>query len=607
MNYFKKILHFAIPYKKYGILNIFFNILYALFGTLAMVSLFPMLSVLFGQTKKVDIEPVWSGFSNAREYAEQHLNFFITQKAEQGVEDVLFFMVALVISMFFLKNVFRYLAMYSITFLRNGVLKDLRNTLYNKTLTLPISYYSEKRKGDTIARITSDVLEIQHSFLSILELIVREPLTIIFTILAMLVISPKLTLFVFIFIPISGILISLIGKSLKRKSDKVQKEQGLFLSTLEETLGGLKIIKGFTAEKIFNNKFKESTSRFYKFSNNLINRQNLASPTSEFLGIAVIGILLWYGGQMVLLDKSLNAGLFITYMGLAYQILTPAKAISQASYSVKKGNAAAERVLEILETESNIVDLPDAIKKTEFTTDINIKNISFKYQDDWVLKDFSLKVPKGHTVALVGQSGSGKSTIANLITRFYDVNEGSINIDSKNIKEITQNSLRKLLGLVTQDSILFNDTVKGNLLIANQNASDQEIIDALKIANAWEFVELLPKGIESNIGDSGNKLSGGQKQRLSIARAVLKNPPIMILDEATSALDSESEQLVQNALENMMKNRTSIVIAHRLSTIQKANNIVVLSKGKIVEQGKHQELLEKKGIYFKLVKMQSLA
>ena len=607
MNYFKKILHFAIPYKKYGILNIFFNILYALFGTLAMVSLFPMLSVLFGQTKKVDIEPVWSGFSNAREYSEQYLNFFITQKAEQGVDDVLFFMVALVISMFFLKNVFRYLAMYSITFLRNGVLKDLRNALYNKTLILPISYYSEKRKGDTIARITSDVLEIQHSFLSILELIVREPLTIIFTILAMLVISPKLTLFVFIFIPISGILISLIGKSLKRKSDKVQKEQGLFLSTLEETLGGLKIIKGFTAEKIFNNKFNESTNRFYKFSNTLINRQNLASPTSEFLGIAVIGILLWYGGQMVLLDKSLNAGIFITYMGLAYQILTPAKAISQASYSVKKGNAAAERVLEILETESNIVDLPDAIKKTEFTTDINIKNISFKYQDDWVLKDFSLKVPKGHTVALVGQSGSGKSTIANLITRFYDVNKGSINIDSDNIKSITQNSLRKLLGLVTQDSILFNDTVKGNLLVANQNASDEEIIDALKIANAWEFVELLPKGIESNIGDSGNKLSGGQKQRLSIARAVLKNPPIMILDEATSALDSESEQLVQNALENMMKNRTSIVIAHRLSTIQKANNIVVLSKGKIVEQGKHQELLEKKGVYFNLVKMQSLA
>ena len=607
MNYFKKILRFAVPYKKYGILNIFFNILYALFGTLAMVSLFPMLSVLFGQTKKVDIEPVWAGFSNAREYAEQYLNFFVTQKAEQGAEDVLFFMVALVISMFFLKNVFRYLAMYSITFLRNGVLKDLRNALYNKILVLPISYYSEKRKGDTIARITSDVLEIQHSFLSILELVVREPLTIIFTILAMLVISPKLTLFVFIFIPISGFLISLIGKSLKQKSDKVQQEQGLFLSTLEETLGGLKIIKGFTAEKIFNNKFTESTNRFYRFSNSLMNRQNLASPTSEFLGITVIGILLWYGGQMVLVDKSLNAGLFITYMGLAYQILTPAKAISKASYSVKKGNAAAERVLEILETESNIVDAPNAINKTAFNTDIDIKNISFKYQDDWVLNDFSLKVPKGHTVALVGQSGSGKSTIANLITRFYDVNKGSINIDSENIKSITQNSLRKLLGLVTQDSILFNDTVKGNLLVANKNASDEEIIDALKIANAWEFVKTLPNGIETNIGDSGNKLSGGQKQRLSIARAVLKNPPIMILDEATSALDTESEQLVQNALENMMKNRTSIVIAHRLSTIQKADNIVVLSKGEIVEQGKHQELLKKKGVYFNLVKMQTLA
>ncbi len=607
MKYFKKILRFAIPYKKYGILNIFFNILYAFFGTLAMVSLFPMLSVLFGQTEEVLVKPIWSGLSNTREYAEQSLNFFVTQKAEQGAEDVLFFMVILVISMFFLKNIFRYLAMYSITFLRNGVLKDLRNALYNKTLVLPISFYSEKRKGDTIARVTSDVLEIQHSFLSILELIVREPLTIIFTILAMLAISPKLTLFVFIFIPISGFLISLIGKSLKRKSDKVQKEQGLFLSTLEETLGGLKIIKGFTAENIFNKKFTESTNRFYRFSNSLMNRQNLASPTSEFLGITVIGILLWYGGQMVLVDKTLNAGLFITYMGLAYQILTPAKAISKASYSVKKGNAAAERVLEILETESNIQDVPNAVTKTDFTSEININNISFKYEDEWVLKDFSLKVPKGQTVALVGQSGSGKSTIANLITRFYDVNKGAINIDSEDIKNITQNSLRKLLGLVTQDSILFNDSVKGNLLIAKEDATDDEIIDALKVANAWEFVKDLKGGFDFNIGDSGTKLSGGQKQRLSIARAVLKNPPIMILDEATSALDTESERLVQSALENMMKNRTSIVIAHRLSTIQKADNIIVLSKGQIVEQGKHQELLEMKGVYYNLVEMQSLA
>ena len=310
---------------------------------------------------------------------------------------------------------------------------------------------------------------------------------------------------------------------------------------------------------------------------------------------------------MVLIDGTLDSSSFIAYMGLAYNILTPAKAISKASYSVKKGNAAAERVLEILETESNITDLPDAQDKIKFSTEIEIKNISFKYQNDFVLNDFSLKVPKGYTVALVGQSGSGKSTIANLITRFYDVNKGSINIDNLNIKKITQNSLRKLLGLVTQDSILFNDTVKGNLLVAKQNASDQEIIEALKVANAWEFVENLAEGIYTNIGDSGNKLSGGQKQRLSIARAVLKNPPIMILDEATSALDTESEQLVQKALENMMKNRTSIVIAHRLSTIQKADNIIVLAKGEIVEQGKHEELLENKGVYYNLVKMQSLS
>ena len=606
MNYFKKILRFAWPYKKYGALNIVFNILYALFGTLAMVSLFPMLSVLFGQTKNITTKPIWSGISNIKDYSENYLNYFVTLRGEQGTNDALILMVILVISMFFLKNLFRYLAMYFITFLRNGVLKDLRNELYNKTINLPISYYSEKRKGDTIARITSDVLEIQHSFLSILELIVREPLTILFTILAMLLISPELTLFVFIFIPISGFIISLIGKSLKRKSDKVQKEQGLFLSILEETLGGLKIIKGFNAEKLFGAKFQQSTQKFYKFSNSLLNRQNLASPTSEFLGITVIGILLWYGGQMVLVDKTLSAELFITYMGLAYQILTPAKAISRASYAVKKGNAAAERVLEILETEPTIQDAPNAILKEDFNQSIEMKNISFKYKDKWVLVDFSLKVPKGHTVALVGQSGSGKSTIANLITRFYDVNKGSITIDSEDIRNITQHSLRNLLGLVTQDSILFNDTVKGNLLVAYEKATDEEVIESLKIANAWEFVKELPYGIETNSGDSGNKLSGGQKQRLSIARAVLKNPPIMILDEATSALDTESERLVQKALENMMKNRTSIVIAHRLSTIQNADSIVVLSKGRIVEQGRHKELLENKGVYYNLVEMQSL-
>lgn len=568
----------------------------------------PMLKVLFDDKKEVYSMPTYEGIMHIGDYLEQYINFYITEKiAAIGEMNTLMIMIVLVISTFLLKNFFGYLGMWFITFLRNGVLEDIRNDLYHKTVDLPVSFYSEKRKGDTISRITSDVQVVQSSFLSILELVVREPLTIIFTIIIMVILSPKLTIFVFIFIPISGFIISRIGKNLKKKSDRVQREQGFFLSILEETLGGLKIIKGFNAEKRFDDKFQESTRRYYKYSNSLLNRQNLASPVSEFLGIVVIAILLWFGGRMVLVEGTLDPAAFIAYMGLAYNILTPAKAISKASYGVKKGNAAAARILEILETESAIKDAPNAKVKQGFTSQVSLENISFKYEDEYVLKNFSLQVPKGHTVALVGQSGSGKSTIANLVTRFYDVNEGAIKIDGENIKDITQRSLRDLLGLVTQDSILFNDTIKDNLLVAKQDATEEEIIDALKIANAWEFVKDLPLGIQTNIGDSGNKLSGGQKQRLSIARAVLKNPPIMILDEATSALDTESERLVQDALENMMKNRTSIVIAHRLSTIQSADNIVVLSKGEIVEQGKHDELMAKEGVYHSLVAMQSLS
>jgi len=489
--------------------------------------------------------------------------------------------------------------------LRNGVLKDLRNRMYQKIVDLPISFYSEKKKGDVIARITSDVLEIQHSFLSILELIVREPLTIVFTIAVMFFISVKLTFFVFIFIPIAGFIISRIGKSLKKKSDRVQKEQGEFLSIVEETLGGLRVVKAFSAESRFFKTFSASTLRFFHFSNKLLNRQNLASPTGEFLGILVIGVLLWFGGKMVLIDKTLDASSFIAYMGLAYNILTPAKAISKASYGVKKGNAAAERVLEILETENPIRDISNPVEKNTFETGLTMEHISFKYEDEWVLDDFSLSIPKGATVALVGQSGSGKSTIANLVTRFYDVDKGAIKIDDANIKDVSKKSLRGLMGLVTQDSILFNDTVRNNIGLGKENATDEEITDAAKIANAHDFIKELPQGYDTNIGDSGNKLSGGQKQRLSIARAVLKNPPIMILDEATSALDTESERLVQEALEKMMMNRTSLVIAHRLSTIQNADTIIVLEKGKIIEEGTHDTLLKKKGVYNKLVAMQS--
>ncbi|HPF11305.1 MAG TPA: ABC transporter ATP-binding protein [Flavobacteriaceae bacterium] len=607
MNYFRKIFRYAKPYRLYAVLNIVSNVFYALFGSLAFIALIPMLDVLFKKDlAPVTVKPVYEGMGTLQSYYQQYLSYQVHHYAQDDTSKALLLVIGLVIVLFLLKNFFGYLANYFITFLRNGVLKDLRNDLYKKMVGLPISYYSEKRKGDSIARISTDVLEIQHSFLSILELIVREPLTILFSIILMVIISAKLTVFVFIFIPVSGFIISRIGKSLKRRSSRVQQEQGHFLSILEETLGGLKIIKGFNAEKLFNDKFKDSTSRFFRFSNGLMHRQNLATPISEFLGIVVIAILLWYGGQMVLSDASLDGSSFIAYMGLAYNILTPAKAISKASYGVKKGNAAAERVLEILETDPQIKDPENAFEKEGFDGEIQIKNISFKYEHDWVLKDFSLKIPKGSTVALVGQSGSGKSTIANLLTRFYDVNEGRIEIDGKGIKELSLKSLRGLMGLVTQDSILFNDTVKGNLLVAKPSATDEEIIEALKVANAWEFVKNLEAGIHTNIGDGGGKLSGGQKQRISIARAVLKNPPIMILDEATSALDTESERLVQDALENMMKNRTSIVIAHRLSTVQNADIIVVLSKGQIVEQGKHRELLEKRGTYFNLVEMQTL-
>src|SRR5690554_146974 len=604
--YFKKIFRFAKPYRKYMYLNIFFNVLYALFSALSFVALIPMLSVLFDDGDKIHEKPQYTGIAEAKDYLMDYMSYYITTSSEEnGVQYVLNVMIIGIISLFLLKNMFNYWAMYFITFLRNGILKDIRNAMYKKSIELPLSYFSEKRKGDMISRMTSDVLEIQHSFLSVLELLVREPLTILFTIGAMCFISVELTLFVFIFIPISGFLISIVGKSLKKNSDKAAQEQGYFLSIIDETLGGLKVIKGFNAEKTFEGKFQDSTYRFFKLNNRILNRQNLSSPLSEFLGIVTIATLLVYGGQMVLVDETLSGAAFITYMSLAYGVLTPAKSISKASYSVKKGNAAAERVLEVLETENPITSKQGSVAKTSFEDKISIENISFAYDNDKVLKNFSLQVPKGKTVALVGQSGSGKSTIANLLTRFYDVQQGNIKIDGIDIKDFNLQSLRGLMGLVTQDSILFNDTIKNNLLLGKENATDEEIITALKIANAYEFVKDLPEGIHTNIGDSGNKLSGGQKQRLSIARAVLKNPPIMVLDEATSALDTESERLVQQALENMMQNCTSVVIAHRLSTIQKADTIVVMQKGEIIEQGTHDELLSKGGMYSKLVAMQS--
>lgn len=607
MKYFKKILHYAVPYKGYAALNVFFNILYAVFSALSFVVLMPLLKVIFKEDAAITkVKPVYEGIMSLDTYFNESFSYYVYTLVGEDKGKTLTLVIVLIIAIFLLKNLFSYLGFYAITFLKNGVLKDIRNDLYQKTVSLPISHYTEKRKGDIMARIGSDVIEVHYSFLSILELIFRDPLMIIITIGVMLILSTKLTLFVFIFLPISGFLINVIGKNLKKTSDKVQHEQGHFLSLLEETLSGLRVIKGFNAENVFTRKFQESTFRFEKLSNKLMTKTQLAGPVSEVLGISVIAVLLWYGGSLVLVDQSLDGEAFITYIGLAYNILTPAKSISKASFTIKKGNAAAERILEILETEDPLKDHKNAVEKKEFTSAIEFNNISFKYEDDYVLKNFSLKVPKGKSVALVGQSGSGKSTLANLVTRFYDVNQGSITIDGENIKNITKKSLLGLMGIVTQDSILFNDSVAENIKLGKQNATDKEILKAAQIANADEFVQNIPDKYNANIGDSGNKLSGGQKQRLSIARAVLKNPPIMILDEATSALDTESEQLVQIALEKMMENRTSIVIAHRLSTIQNADNIVVMKKGEIVEQGKHEELLSKKGEYYKLVTMQTL-
>jgi len=603
----KRFIPYLLPYKRQAFLNVFFNILYSLFSALSFVALIPMLDVLFGKAQPITEAPVYSGnLLDLGSYGKAYLNYKVGALAGENTIWALAIVIALVLSLFLLKNLFSYLASFFITYLRNGVLKDLRNNLYKKIVNQPIAFFSDQRKGDIMSRMIGDVNEVQNSMLSALESFIREPLTIIFSILVMLGISVKLTLFTFIFIPIAAAVISKIGKSLKKNSIAVQQEQGRFLSLIEETIGGLRVIKAFNAESIFSKRFADSSQTFNRLSNKVMNRQNLGSPMSEFLGILMIAVLLWFGGSLVLVDKTLEGTQFIAFMGLAYNILTPAKAISKASYDMRRGNAAAERILEILDYENPIKERENPVVIKDFTTAITLNNVTFAYAEQPVLTNFSLEVPKGKTVALVGQSGSGKSTIANLITRFYDVNEGAILIDGVDVKDMQTASLRKLIGVVSQDSILFNDTIKNNLLIGKPDATDEELVTAAKIANAYEFIKDLPEGFDTNIGDAGSKLSGGQKQRLSIARAVLKNPPIMVLDEATSALDTESERLVQNALENMMKHRTSIVIAHRLSTIQNADLIVVMQKGRIIEQGTHTELIQKNGMYKRLVEMQTI-
>ena len=603
MNYFTKVLKYGLDYTYYGVLNIVFNILYAIFSALAFVSFIPMLDVLFKQTKEVYIEPEYSGISNIREYLEDYFNYYISRQLETDISSTLILVVGIVIFFFLMKNLFNYLALYNITFVKNGLLKNLRGKLYSKVISMPISYFLNKKKGDLMSRITADILEIQTSYLSILELMVREPLTILFTLIVMFTISPELTLFVILFIPISGFIISIIGKKLRKDSKEVQQQQSNFLSMIDETISGQKVIKSFLSESFFNQKFDSINEMLYKFSNKVINRKNLAGPFSEFMGILVIGVLLWFGGKMVLINETISGTTFIVFMGLAYNILTPAKNLSKSFYSIKKGNAAAERVFEIIEFKPDNDSNRDQLLET-FKDKIEFKNVDFSYGQSKILDKISFTIKKGQSVALVGSSGSGKTTIANLLNGFYNSESGSISIDGMEISSITRESLYKKISIVTQESILFNDTIMNNIRIGDLDSIDGDIINAAKEANAHEFILEQSEKYDTNIGDYGGKLSGGQKQRLTIARAMLKSPSILILDEATSSLDSESEKKIQDAIDKLMLDKTSLIIAHKFSTIRKCDKIILIDKGRIVAEGTHDELINSNSSYKNMNELQ---
>ena len=603
MNYFTKVLKYGLDYTYYGVLNIVFNILYAIFSALAFVSFIPMLDVLFKQTKEVYIEPEYSGISNIREYLEDYFNYYISRQLETDISSTLILVVGIVIFFFLMKNLFNYLALYNITFVKNGLLKNLRGKLYSKVISMPISYFLNKKKGDLMSRITADILEIQTSYLSILELMVREPLTILFTLIVMFTISPELTLFVILFIPISGFIISIIGKKLRKDSKEVQQQQSNFLSMIDETISGQKVIKSFLSESFFNQKFDSINEMLYKFSNKVINRKNLAGPFSEFMGILVIGVLLWFGGKMVLINETISGTTFIVFMGLAYNILTPAKNLSKSFYSIKKGNAAAERVFEIIEFKPENDSNRDQLLET-FKDKIEFKNVDFSYGQSKILDKISFTIKKGQSVALVGSSGSGKTTIANLLNGFYNSDSGSISIDGMEISSITRESLYKKISIVTQESILFNDTIMNNIRIGDLDSVDGDIINAAKEANAHKFILEQSEKYDTNIGDYGGKLSGGQKQRLTIARAMLKSPSILILDEATSSLDSESEKKIQDAIDKLMLDKTSLIIAHKFSTIRKCDKIILIDKGRIVAEGTHDELINSNSSYKNMNELQ---
>jgi len=605
--YFKRVFHNILVYKKELILNIIFSILYAFFSALAFLSLMPMLEVLFNGSPKINFKPNYENYDSIGTFLEDWLNFQVSSFSGNDTENAILFVVGTVIILFFLKNLTNYFSLFFSTLIRNSVIKDIKEKVFDKIVVLPLKYFSENKKGDLIARMSSDVLEVQTSYLSIVEIFIRDPLTIVFTLGTMFIISFKLTLFVLFFIPFSGLVISFIGKSLKKKSLIVQKEQAELMSITEEVINGIKVIKTFLSENFFKSKFRTSNSKFLRFSNKLVNRQNIASPLSEFLGILVIGVLLWYGGKLVLIDMELKPAAFITYMGLAYGVLTPAKSISKAFYSLKKGNAAAERVFEIIDLDSEFKNDIDKEEINEFTDKIEFKKVSFSYEKNKVLKNLTFEVNKGEVVAIVGLSGSGKSTLVNLIPKFYSYGEGEILIDGKNINNLSIKDIRKLISIVSQESILFNTSIKENILLDKLDSDNTVLEESSIAANAFDFIHENNEGFEYSVGDNGVNLSGGQKQRIAIARAIASKCPILILDEATSALDSKSEKLVQDALDKIMKEKTSIVIAHRLSTIKNADKILVLDDGEIIESGSHSELLNLNGMYSNLIKLQSIS
>jgi subfamily B ATP-binding cassette protein MsbA len=565
----------------------------------------PFLGLLFGTQQKVYSAP---DLSLNADSIKENFYLYITQIIDtKGQVDALLFVCLLVLSMFFLRNMFRYLALYCLSPIRNGVVRDMRNALHKKVLDLPLAYFTEKRKGDVVSRMTSDLIEIEWSIMSSLEMIFKDPLNIIIFLITLVALSPQLTLFVVILFPITGFLIARIGKSLKKSSEKGQSKMGDLLSNIDENISGLRMIKAFNAQKKSQKLFKKNSNEYRSVMTKLLRKKDLSSPMSEFLSTIVLVCVMWFGGQLVLGNKSeLSPEEFIGYIVIFSQIIPPAKSFTNAFYHIQKGSASAQRVMEVLDVENHIKDPVTATGKAEFNHSIELKNVSFKYEDQLVLDKVSLLIEKGKTVAIVGESGSGKSTLANLLPRFYDVNSGEILIDGTNIKEFNLSDLRSLMGVVSQESFLFNDTIFNNIILGEKNIYPDKVVAAAKTANAHEFIEKIKHGYKSVIGDRGDKLSGGQKQRISIARAVYKNPPILILDEATSSLDTQSEQLVQDALQKLLKNRTSLIIAHRLSTIQHADQIVVIKGGKIIEKGTHQELLKKNGNYKMLYDYQNI-